>query len=111
MNNTNKRLVKSQISELRNSDFFVSDDKMKFRLIGLKWIEGVDVCPVVSFVSSPLIHDFQLTKQIIFMIGKKIYCNNKFSARLSHLYSVGELLGYEEDLKEAAILYSKFLYH
>lgn len=93
------------ISEIRNSDFFVTDYKHRF--VGLKWEQG-DVCPAVSFVSSPLIAEFVLTKQIIFMTGKKIYYDNEFSARLTH-YAVGELLDGEIDLEAAATLYAIFL--
>lgn len=101
-----KTINQKHISEITKSDFFVSD--LKHRIVGLKWIRGKDICPAVSFVSSPLITEFVLAKQIIFMTGKKIYYDNEFSARLTH-YAVGELLDGEFDLEAAATLYAIFL--
>lgn len=101
-----KPINQKQISEIRNSDFFVSD--LKHRIVGLKWIRGKDICPAVSFVSSPLITEFVLAKQIIFLTGKKIYYDSEFSARLTH-YAVGERLDGEYNLETAAKLYALFL--
>lgn len=101
-----KIINQKHISEIISSDFFVTDYKHRF--VGLKWVQGVDVCPAVSFVSSPLITEFMLTKQIIFLTGKKIYYDNEFSARLTH-YAVGERLDGEFDLESAATLYAIFL--
>lgn len=101
--------ISKKFSETYNSDFLVSDDKLMYRLVGLKWIRGIDICPVVSFISSPYKQKFYLEKQMIFKMGKRIYYNDKFSARLAHRYSVGEYIDSYEDLEETAILYARFL--
>ena len=91
-----------------SSDFFVTDEKLTHRIVGLKWIRGIDVCPAVSYISSPIITEFVLEKQLIFSLGKKFYKDNIFSARLTH-YNIGEFLDGDLDLESAASLYAIYL--
>lgn len=75
------------LKKIRESDFFIADDKCTHRIIGLYFKIGVQD-PKVTVVCHR--SELPLAKKLVFENNKKIYYDSKVSAVLFHNYVDGQ---------------------
>ena len=102
-NKTEETLLK----KIRESDFFIADDKCTHRIIGLYFKIGVQD-PKVTVVCHR--SELPLAKKLVFENNKKIYYDSKASAILFHNYAAGQEV-HPKDYHCILYYYANFLYH
>ena len=94
------------LKKIRESDFFIADDKCTHRIIGLYFKIGVQD-PKVTVVCHR--SELPLAKKLVFENNKKIYYDSKVSAVLFHNYVDGQEI-HPKDYHCIVHYYANFFY-